>query len=317
MIDGTRTIVAYGRRIAQLSRRPGARGPDPVPHGFVSHIRPRGSNFSMIRSICGQGRPESMTASDRTELTILQFSDTHLHAAPDSRMRGVPTYETFAAVILQAKRDARWPPDAILVTGDIVQDESRAGYLRFRNMLEPLEVPVFCIPGNHDDPKLMAVELVGGRFQVGGTARLDGWALILLDTFLTGEDAGGLGPKRLRGLEAMLEANRDAHALVCMHHQPIPMGSAWLDGVGLRDAEQFLEIIGRFDNVRGVVWGHVHQASDRTRDNVRFLSAPSTCSQFKPDSEFFALDDKPPGMRWIRLARDGGIETEIAWLEEA
>lgn len=257
---------------------------------------------------------DPMTASSRLQ-TVLQLSDTHLHATADSRMRGVTTSETFAAVIEQARRDARWPPQAILVTGDIVQDESRAGYQRFRAMLEPLDVPVYCIPGNHDDPKLMDEQLSGGRFQVGGSARLDGWELILLNTFLTGEDAGGLGEARLDALIARLKALVDQHVLICMHHQPLPMGSAWLDGVGLRDAERFLGIVDAFDNVRGVVWGHVHQASDRIRHDVRFMSAPSTCSQFKPNSEFFVLDDKPPGMRWLHLGANGSIDTAIAWLE--
>ena len=95
---------------------------------------------------------------------------------------------------------------------------------------------------------------------------------------------------------------------------PVKMGSAWLDGVGLRDSEQFLAGIARHAHVRGVLWGHVHQASDRTRDGVRFLSTPSTCSQFLPDAEFFALDGRPPGLRWLRLEHDGRIETEIDWL---
>lgn len=255
-----------------------------------------------------------MTATLPRRLTILQFSDTHLHATADSRMRGVNTAESFTSVIEHARNDVRWPPAAILVTGDIVQDESRAGYRRFRQMLEPHGVPVLCIPGNHDDPKLMDEELSGGRFQVGGSARLDGWGLILLNTFLTGEDAGGLGDQRLEALAAMLAAHVDQHVLICMHHQPIPMGSAWLDGVGLRDSERFLRIVDEFDNVRGVLWGHVHQASDRARRDVRYLSAPSTCAQFMPGSDFFALDDKPPGMRWLSLGADGSIETEIAWV---
>lgn len=255
-----------------------------------------------------------MTANARNGLDILQLTDTHLHATADSRMRGVKTFETFTAVVRQAARDPRWPPDAVLVTGDIVQDESRAGYERFRSVLEPLDVPVYCLPGNHDDPALMETALNGGRFQLGGHVRLDGWTLILLNTFLTGEDAGGLGEQRLGALESTLAANPDQHVLVCMHHQPIPMGSSWLDGVGLRDADRFLGVIDGYPNVRGVVWGHVHQASDRRIGNVRFISTPSTCSQFKPGSDFFALDDRPPGMRWLRLDTDGEIETEVEWL---
>jgi 3',5'-cyclic-AMP phosphodiesterase len=245
---------------------------------------------------------------------VLQISDTHLHAAADSRMRGVTTYETYLAVLEHAQRDARWPPDVILATGDIVQDESRAGYQRFRSSLEPFGLPVLAIPGNHDDPKLMSELLSNAPFQFGGEMRLGSWSLIMLSTFLAGEDAGGLGPARLQGLRKALAAHSGQHVIVCMHHHPLPMGSAWLDGVALRDAPEFLSIIDASSSVKAVICGHVHQASDRVRHNVRFLSTPSTCSQFLPSSAFFALDDRPPGMRWLALDSDGTIDTEVAWL---
>src|ERR1044072_1451896 len=112
-------------------------------------------------------------------LKVLQISDTHLHAAADSRMRGVTTYATFRAVLEQAERDPRWPVDAILATGDIVQDESRAGYERFRSTLEPLGVPVYSIPGNHDDPALMGEILAHGSFHLGGELRKGKWSVVL------------------------------------------------------------------------------------------------------------------------------------------
>jgi Icc protein len=250
-------------------------------------------------------------------LTVLQISDTHLHAAADSRMRGVTTHATFLAVLEHARRDRRWPVDAILATGDIVQDESRAGYERFRAALEPLGVPVLSIPGNHDDPKLMSEILTSGLFQLGGELRHGPWSIVSLSTFLAGEDAGGLGPARLQGLRQALAAHAGQHVLVAMHHHPLPMGSTWLDGVALRDATAFWEIIDRHPDVRAVICGHVHQAADRNRNHVRFISTPSTCAQFLPGSEFFALDERPPGMRWLELHADGSIETEVTWVSSA
>jgi Icc protein len=254
------------------------------------------------------------TSPEAPRLRLLQISDTHLHATRASRMRGVNTYDTFRAVLDRALAHDSWPPDAVIVSGDIVQDESRAGYELFRSEMTSLGVQVFCLPGNHDDPKLMDEILSGGNFQFCGTARFSGWSLILLNTFLTGEDAGGLGARRLAALATQLRELAAQHVVVCMHHQPLPMGSAWLDGVGLRDAEQFLELLDVHSNVRAVLWGHVHQASDRMRGQVRFLSAPSTCSQFLPSSDSFALDNRPPGMRWLHLHDDGRIETEVTWV---
>jgi len=247
-------------------------------------------------------------------IVLLHLTDPHLFATPDGRLRGVNTYETFRAVLEQARRSTRWPPDALLVTGDIVQDESRAGYERFRSSLEPFGLPVYSIPGNHDDPALLEDVLRGGLFHAGGEARFDGWSLIFLSTHLPGEDAGSLGEKRLHDLAAALAAHRGSHVLVVMHHHPLPLGSAWLDSVGLLDASAFLEVLDANPHVRGVLCGHVHQASDRERRGVRFLTTPSTCSQFQPGSGSFALDDRPPGMRWLLLHPDGFIETEVEWV---
>ena len=259
---------------------------------------------------------QSMAQSTKDRaFKVLQISDTHLHATADSRMRGVTTYETLLAVLERVQRDARWPADVIIATGDIVQDESRAGYQRFRSTLEPLGVPVLSIPGNHDDPKLMNELLSTPPFQMGGELRLGPWSLILLSTFLAGEDAGGLGPARLQGLRKALSVHAGQHVLVCMHHHPLPMGSAWLDGVALRDAPEFWKIIDANPHVRAVVCGHVHQAADQQRNSVRFLSTPSTCAQFLPGSEFFALDVRPPGLRWLTLFPDGRLETEVDWTQ--
>jgi len=251
--------------------------------------------------------------SNSAPVTLLQITDTHLHATAASRMRGVRTDGTFLAVLEHAQRDPRWAPAAIVATGDVVQDESLAGYERFRARLEPLRVPVLTLPGNHDDPRLMAETLTGGQFQFCGERRLGAWSLVLLSTFLAGEDAGGLGPARLAGLRQALAASAE-HVLIFMHHHPLPMGSVWLDGVALRDAPEFWSVVDSTANVRGVVCGHVHQAAERRRGDVRFFSTPSTCAQFLPASEFFALDDRPPGFRWITLHADGRIETEVAWL---
>jgi 3',5'-cyclic-AMP phosphodiesterase len=219
-------------------------------------------------------------------------------------------------VLDHVQRDRRWPPDLIIATGDVVQDESRAGYERFRASLEPLGIPVISIPGNHDDPNLMAEILTSGKFQLGGEVRLGKWSLLFLSTFLAGEDAGGLGPARLTGLRKSLAAHANQHVLVAMHHHPLPMGSTWLDGVALRDAPAFWEIVDASPQVRAVVCGHVHQASESERNGVRFLSTPSTCAQFLPGSTFFALDERPPGLRWLELYSDGRIETEVAWVAQ-
>ncbi|UCD69936.1 MAG: phosphodiesterase [Betaproteobacteria bacterium] len=252
---------------------------------------------------------------DQHRIALLHLTDTHLLAAPESQIRSVTTQETLCATLNHARRDTLWPPDAIVVTGDIVQDGSRAGYLRFRDTLETFDLPVLCIPGNHDDPQHMSELLTAPPFQFCGDVKLGPWRIMLLNTFQKGEVAGALGQDRLGALQESLSRRPEEHVLICMHHQPIPMGSAWLDSLGLRDTPDFIKTIDRHDQVRAVLVGHVHQVSDRERNNVRFLSSPSTCFQFLPQSEFCALDDRPPGLRWVMLEPDGNITTHVDWVE--
>ena len=244
-------------------------------------------------------------------IVLLQITDTHLFASADTKHRGINTQASLDAVLAVANADARWPPDAIVVTGDIVHDESQAGYKHFRRTLESLGPPAFCIPGNHDHPAVLEQYLAAARVQVCGDARLGAWRLILLSSFGNGEVAGALGAAELARTEMVLEKYPGEHTLICMHHPPVPMGSAWLDYPGLHDADAFMELVQRHAQVRAVLWGHVHQEFDRHADGVRFMSTPSTCAQFRPCCDEFAEDSRPPGMRWLELNPDGGLATEV------
>jgi Icc protein len=244
---------------------------------------------------------------------ILQITDTHLHAHREARMRGLNTYETFKAIIDRVENGVR-KPDAVLATGDLVQDETRQGYDRFRKLVEKLDVPVHCLPGNHDSPDIMADVLSHPPFQYCGQASYGRWRLIMLNTVVRWDDGGRLDNEQLQFLDAALAACSEQFALVAMHHHPVPMGSHWLDGIGLRNADEFFAILDRHAHVRCITWGHVHQASERMRNGVTLLSSPSTCSQFLPDSDVFRLDLKPPGYRWLDLLPDGTVNSEIVWL---
>ena len=67
--------------------------------------------------------------------------------------------------------------------------------------------------------------------------------------------------------------------------------------------------------MRALTWGHVHQAWEGERRGVRLLATPSTCAQFLPASDDFAVDTRPPAYRILELAADGGIQTGVVWLD--
>lgn len=247
-------------------------------------------------------------------LRILHITDTHLFAEADGRLRGVDTCSSLQAV-LEAATSGPWPADAILASGDLSQDESAGAYQRFRGMLAPLGVPVWCLPGNHDAPSRMADNLAGPPFQIGGAVVADGWAILLLDSCIPGEHGGRLSRAQLAWLADALEEHRQRHVLIALHHHVLPLQSRWLDELGLANAAELLAIIDRAPQLRAVVAGHVHQASDIDRAGVHFLTTPSTCFQFLPEAATFAVDRRPPGYRWLELHADGRLDTTVAWIE--
>jgi Icc protein len=246
-------------------------------------------------------------------LRLVQFTDTHLFGSRGETLRGVDTLATLQRVLAHAA-PAVQAADAVLVTGDLVHDDP-AGYGLFRQCFAGLGKPVWCLPGNHDIPDAMQRALLGQPFQYCGQVDRSGWRIVLLNSFLEGSAAGRLPTLELQRLENALASAADHQVLVCVHHQPVPMRSRWLDTLGLENAADFLAIIDRYpQSVRGVLWGHVHQADDGERNGVRLMATPSTCAQFRPRSDDFAIDERPPAYRRIQLLAQGRIETEISWV---
>jgi Icc protein len=245
-------------------------------------------------------------------MQILQITDPHLYGNAGGSLRGVETDSSLRNVLDDAfARNADYA--AILVTGDLVQDDA-TGYLRFKSILGNLRKPVLCLPGNHDEPDAMRRSLAQEPFQYCGTRELGHWNFIMLDSYDPGHVGGRLLDVELERLDEAL-AKSPAHALVCLHHHPVAMGSRWLDGIGLANAEDFWRVVDSHSHVRAVVWGHVHQALDSVRKGVRLIATPSTCAQFLPGSDRYAIDSRPPAYRLMDLHDDGRIDSEIRWVE--
>ena len=247
-------------------------------------------------------------------LRVLQITDTHLFEAVDGKLVGMSTDET-ACEVLEKALGSFWPSDLILATGDIVHDTSEAAYRRFKERFEALEVPTLVIPGNHDAPATLNRIMQGGYVTAERHRIVGNWQFIMLDSTKPDSDGGHLVESELKLLERLLSEHPDQHAIVCLHHHPVSVDCRWIDTIGVDNADEFFAVLDRFPQGRAVVWGHIHQDYDSERKGVRLLASPSTCIQFKPRQEEFALDDAPPGFRWLRLYPDGRIETAVERVE--
>jgi 3',5'-cyclic-AMP phosphodiesterase len=246
------------------------------------------------------------------DMQILQITDPHLYGNAGAKLRGVETDSSLRSVLADAFERV---PDyaALLVTGDLVQDDP-SGYLRFRSIFGSSPRPVLCVPGNHDEPQAMHQALSMAPFQIGGTFSSGGWQFVMLDSYDPGHVGGRLTEQELERLDRALTES-PAHAMVCLHHHPVEMGSRWLDGIGVANADEFWRVIESHANVRAVAFGHVHQSYDGRRGTVRLYATPSTGAQFLPKSERYAVDTRPPAYRHFSLSPDGRMESEVHWVE--
>lgn len=245
---------------------------------------------------------------------ILHISDTHFFKDPTDLLLGVNTQDSFQAVLDLIRHENNI--DMIIHTGDLSNDGSQASYARLADMLDQLTIPIYCVPGNHDDARMLGEVFKRKNFS---SARHivpnQHWQIILLNSQKPGAVNGWLKPEEFQHLQSCLENNNE-HAIIMFHHQPVLVGSKWLDKLGLKNADEFWQLLSQYHNVQMICFGHVHQEFQKVVNGIPCYSVPSTCIQFKRHSETFALEKLPPGFRIIDLHDDGSIKTKVIRAQE-
>lgn len=229
-------------------------------------------------------------------IKLAQISDLHLLADPssnpNSKRWGLNPNALFERCLNAALAQQ---PDALLLTGDLVHDESHAAYQQLAERIKASGVATLAIAGNHDNPTLILEHFGDAHLE------LSGLTVIGLNTHIRGSDCGFLGNEELERAQSLIEASTQP-VLIALHHPPVAVGSEWIDELGLADAELFTELVKQYQaKLLAIVCGHVHQVFETTLHGVPVLTAPSTNRQFLPKVREFASDDLAPGYRWIEL----------------
>jgi len=235
-------------------------------------------------------------------IQLLHITDMHVYADPEATLKGIRTRQSLAGVLKEVRQ--HFPqPDLIILGGDLAQDGSSAAYACIAEMFDSF--PTLAVAGNHDAPARLQAYFAHRTVDMGN------WRIVPLHTHHAGHESGLLGKKQLTELAAGLEEAAGRHVLIVLHHPPVPVGSRWLDAIGLADAEAFWAVVARFPHVRGVLCGHIHQQLDSKHRGVRVLGTPASCIQFQPQRQTFELDNQSPGYRWLQLMPDGDIVSGV------
>ena len=248
---------------------------------------------------------------------IAQITDTHLFPDRKTMSRGVATWYSLRAVL---EHVAAKQPEALLLTGDLANDGDPAAYDHLYELVAPLQIPAYWLPGNHD--QLEVAQSVLGRSPFITITQepiaIGAWNLILLDSTLAtatyGE--GAIDTATLDRLSEQLSTNRPT--LIALHHHPLPMGIDWLDTIGVTNAHDFLARLQPGVSPHGskpqtqnkvVLFGHTHLEFAGDRHGVQFYGTPSTCTQVLRDHA--SETEKLPGFRWLELHPDGSHHSEV------
>ncbi len=243
------------------------------------------------------------------KITIAQVTDTHLFASNQETLKGVNTDQTLNLVIEKIKK-LQPLPNLILLTGDLSQDETAASYHRLKTKLKSLNIPTYWIPGNHDKPQLMREILNEKPIFTDKSLIIGKWNLLLLDSTVKGEIGGYLSQDTLEWLKNELQGNKSP-TIIALHHPPLKVGSVWMDKITLENGMELIDLVKQYQQVKLVVFGHIHSVFDVKIEGVNYLGSPSTCVQFQPKSEEFAIDNQLPGFRLLELKDDGSFQTKV------
>ncbi|KJZ21117.1 phosphodiesterase [Loktanella sp. S4079] len=166
--------------------------------------------------------------------------------------------------------------DFVVVSGDLVGDDIEGDYSGIARYLAQSKLPVYPMIGNNDDRDGLRAHLAIPANAMPGFVQyaIDTYdsAYLLLDTQKRGSHAGELCPARKEWLEHALEARRDKPVYVFMHHPPVSLHLPAQDEIMLENADGFLDLIGRYSNVKHLFMGHVHRPTCGTVRGIPFAT---------------------------------------------
>jgi 3',5'-cyclic AMP phosphodiesterase CpdA len=245
---------------------------------------------------------------------LAQVSDLHLGERP----RDGADPESCLRAVVKALKALPDRPDAVLVSGDLAEHAKPKEYRLAAKTIGKLGVPMYALPGNHDDRATMR-EVLGLGDPDGGDAPLDyavdlgPLRLIVVDSTIPGEDRGGFEQGQLDFLDAELGA-APTPAIIAMHHPPLTTAMVDWDGVNLPPAEReaLAAVIARHPQAKAIVAGHLHRVTASCLAGRPVLAAPSTYLQARPDfgKEKVKLYAGAPGFV-VHALRDEGLSSQI------
>lgn len=213
-------------------------------------------------------------------MIIAQLSDPHI-ALENTEFHDL--YHTIGKLKLAVDTACNFlpKPDAIVITGDLVNCGGADEYTVLRNILQTTDIPVYLGIGNHDCRETFRnsfsdQDYVLDEGFIQYTWKMAGHQMIMLDTNIPGEPHGILCSERLAWLDKTLCEEPDTPTVIFMHHPPFKTGIKAMDDMGLKDAAAFGDILQKHNQISRIFCGHLHRSILSDFRGVQTQVCPST-----------------------------------------
>jgi Icc protein len=206
-------------------------------------------------------------------------------------------------------------PDAVLATGDLTNDGRPEQFDLLRALLDRLEIPIYLIPGNHDEregfrstfsdrpwmPASGPIDYVIEDFPV---------RLVGMDTSEPDRHDGTLDDGQLAWLDATLSREPSRPTLLFLHHPPFLSGLWLFDAIRLGGSQALRTVVEGHPQVTQIIAGHVHRPISYHWGATMITTCPSTTHQSRCDldpEEGAGVTDDSPMLQLHRWTGEGFI----------
>ena len=251
-------------------------------------------------------------------MLIAQISDTHILA----RAADHPAVQLRADCLRRCIADINQQrPDAVIFTGDTVQHGQPQEYEYLRELLAPLEAPLYLIPGNRDDNEALRTAFQDqsclpktGDF-LHYTIEDHALRLVAIDSTSVGERKGVFCAARQAWLDAVLSDQPDRPTLLFIHHPPFDVDDHYVGGYRRpKEAAALTDVVSRYTQVEGMLCGHVHWPIERQWAGTSARIMPSIAVDLRKGVDESEAREQPIYMLH-RLSGETGLVSQARMVD--
>jgi Icc protein len=262
-------------------------------------------------------------------MILAQISDLHIKAHGKKSYRVVDTAESLRRCVAQVNR-LRQRPDAVVFSGDLVDFGLAEEYAMLRDLLAPLQMPYYLLPGNHDERQALRAAFPDHAYLQQGShgdaaARIEyvieehPVRMIALDTVIPRSSKGALAAASLLWLDQVLREQPQRPTVIVMHHPPFKTGIGHMDQIGLADPQALAAVVQRHPQVERVLCGHLHRAIQVRFGGTLASTCPGVAHQVALDLREDAPSQfvmEPPAFQLHQWDAQAGMISHTAYIGE-